>query len=174
MANQLDASIIDKMIFINPVSFHSMDAMPDQQSKLKQTIINLPLVGTFIYNLLMNPKRIDRQFRFIYYCRPQLISSKTKDAYYEAAHMDNSNGKYLYSSLLGNYMNIDLRHAVKKITKPVAFIISSDIKANYKTAQEYRKLNSNIDITYVSNCKLYPQLENPEKVYQIIENKLSN
>ena len=54
MANQLDASIIDKMIFINPVSFHSMDAMPDQQSKLKQTIINLPLVGTFIYNLLMN------------------------------------------------------------------------------------------------------------------------
>ncbi len=175
MANQLDASIIDKMIFINPVSFHSMDAMPDQQSKLKQTIINLPLVGTFIYNLLMNPKRIDRQFRFIYYCRPQLISSKTKDAYYEAAHMDNSNGKYLYSSLLGNYMNIDLRHAVKKITKPVSFfIISSDIKANYKTAQEYRKLNSNIDITYVSNCKLYPQLENPEKVYQIIENKLSN
>lgn len=174
MANQLDASIIDKMIFINPVSFHSMDAMPDQQSKLKQTIINLPLVGTFIYNLLMNPKRIDRQFRFTYYCRPQLISSKTKDAYYEAAHMDNSNGKYLYSSLLGNYMNIDLRHAVKKITKPVSFIISSDIKANYKTAQEYRKLNSNIDITYVSNCKLYPQLENPEKVYQIIENKLSN
>lgn len=174
MANQLDASIIDKMIFINPVSFHSMDAMPDQQSKLKQTIINLPLVGTFIYNLLMNPKRIDRQFRFIYYCRPQLISSKTKDAYYEAAHMDNSNGKYLYSSLLGNYMNIDLRHAVKKITKPVSFIISSDIKANYKTAQEYCKLNSNIDITYVSNCKLYPQLENPEKVYQIIENKLSN
>ena len=85
--------------------------------------------------------------------------------------MDNSNGKYLYSSLLGNYMNIDLRHAVKKITKPVSFIISSDIKANYKIAQEYRKLNSNIDITYVSN---YPQLENPEKVYQIIENKLSN
>ena len=68
-------------------------------------------------------------------------------------------------------MNIDLRHAVKKITKPVSFIISSDIKANYKIAQEYRKLNSNIDITYVSN---YPQLENPEKVYQIIENKLSN
>ena len=57
-------------------------------------------------------------------------------------------------------MNIDLRHAVKKITKPVSFIISSDIKANYKTAQEYRKLNSNIDITYVSNCKLYPHLQN--------------
>ena len=26
----------------------------------------------------------------------------------------------------------------------------------------------------VSRSKLYPQLENPEKVYQIIENKLSN
>lgn len=173
MANQLDASIIKKMVFINPISFGAMDAMPDQQSKIKQTLINLPLMGTTIYNLLMNPKRIDRQFRHTFFARPQLISNKLEDAYYESAHMDNSSGKYLYSSILGNFMNVDLRHAVKKINKPVYFIISRDIKNNYKTVQEYRKLNSRIDITYISRCKLYPQLENPEKVYQIIQSKLS-
>ena len=173
MANQLDASIIKKIVFINPISFGTMDAMPDQQSKIKQTLINLPLMGTTIYNLLMNPKRIDRQFRHTFFARPQLISSKLEDAYYESAHMDNSSGKYLYSSILGNFMNVDLRHAVKKINKPVYFIISRDIKNNYKTVQEYRKLNSRIDVTYISRCKLYPQLENPEKVYQIIQSKLS-
>lgn len=173
MANQLDTSIIKKMIFINPISFTSMDAMPDQKSKTKQTLINLPLVGTSIYNLLMNPKRIDRQFRHTFFARPQLISNKLEDAYYESAHMDNSNGKYLYASILGNFMNVDLRHAVKKIKKPVYLIVSRDMKNNYKTVQEYRKLNSRIDVTYISNCKLYPQLENPEKVYQIIESKLA-
>ncbi len=173
MANQLDDTLMGKMIFINPVSLHAMDAMPDQQSKIRQTILNLPLIGTFIYNVLTNPKRLDRQFRYTYYSRPQLISPKIEDAYYESAHMDNSSGKYLYSSLLANFMNIDLRHAVKKLDKPVSFIISSDVKNNYKTVQEYRKLNSRIDVTYISNCKLYPQLENPEKVCQILDGKLS-
>ena len=173
MANQLDDTLMEKMIFINPVSLHAMDAMPDQQSKIRQTILNLPLIGTFIYNVLTNPKRLDRQFRYTYYGRPQLISPKIEDAYYESAHMDNSSGKYLYSSLLANFMNIDLRHAVKKLDKPVSFIISSDVKNNYKTVQEYRKLNSRIDVTYISNCKLYPQLENPEKVCQILDGKLS-
>lgn len=173
MANQLDSSIIKKMVFINPISFGVMDAMPDQKSKIKQTLINLPLIGTSIYNLLMNPKRIDRQFRHTFFARPQLISNKLEDAYYESAHMDNSSGKYLYSSILGNFMNVDLRHAVKQINKPVYFLISRDIKNNCKTVQEYRKLNSRIDVTYISNCKLYPQLENPEKVCQIIQSKLA-
>lgn len=173
MANQLDSSIIKKMVFINPISFGTMDAMPDQKSKIKQTLINLPLIGTSIYNLLMNPKRIDRQFRHTFFARPQLISNKLEDAYYESAHMDNSSGKYLYSSILGNFMNVDLRHAVKQINKPVYFLISRDIKNNCKTVQEYRKLNSRIDVTYISNCKLYPQLENPEKVCQIIQSKLA-
>ena len=44
----------------------------------------------------------------------------------------------------------------------------SEIKNNYKTIQDYKKLNKNIDVTYLSNCKLYPQLEIPEKIYRVI------
>ena len=87
--------------------------------------------------------------------------------------MDNSRGKYLYSSILGNFMNVDIRNAVKKIDNPVLLIVSSEIKNNYKTIQDYKKLNKNIDVTYLSNCKLYPQLEIPEKIYRVIENTLS-
>lgn len=172
MANHMDDSIINRMILINPITLKTLNNIPDKQSKMKQITINLPLIGTFIYNLLTNPNRIDRQFHSIYYAKSQLISSNMKDAYYESAHMDNSNGKYLYSSLLGNYMNADIRHAIKKIDKPVYIIGSREIKNNVKSIEEYRKYNSNMEITYLSNCKLYPQLENPDKVYQIIESIL--
>lgn len=172
MANHMDDSIINRMILINPITLKTLNNIPDKQSKMKQITINLPLIGTFIYNLLTNPNRIDRQFNSIYYAKSQLISSNMKDAYYESAHMDNSNGKYLYSSLLGNYMNADIRHAIKKIDKPVYIIGSREIKNNVKSIEEYRKYNSNMEITYLSNCKLYPQLENPDKVYQIIESIL--
>lgn len=173
MSNQLDASIIGKMILINPISLKTLDLVPDNISKFKQIVINLPLVGTFIYNLLMNPARLSRTFRSIYYSKEQLITPNIEDAYYESAHMDNSNGKYLYSSILGNYMNGDIRHAIKKIDKPVYIIESRGINNNLKTIEEYRKLNSKFEVTSISNCKLYPQLENPEKTSQIILSILS-
>lgn len=173
MSNQMDDTIINKIILINPISLKTLDLVPDRMSKLKKNIINLPLVGTFIYNLLMNPVRMNRTFRSTFYSRAQLVSSKIEDAYYEAAHMDNSNGKYLYASILGNYMYSDIRHAVKRIDKPVYIIASRGMNSTLKTMEEYRKLNSGFEVTSISNCKLYPQLEIPEKTSQILEAILS-
>lgn len=168
MANHMNPEMIGKMIFINPAPMNLLDLTPTTTSKTKQILINLPLVGTFIYNVMMNPKFIDKKFREIYYEKQHLISSKTEDAYYEAAHIDNSKGKYLYSSLIGRYMNTNIRRAVKKLDKPIYLICSREIKNNTKTIEEYCKYNSNTEVTYISNCKLYPQLENPDKTYQII------
>lgn len=173
MSNQFDDSIINKIILINPISLKTLDLTPDKQSKLKKNIINLPIIGTFIYNVLMNPARMNRIFRSTYYSREQLVSSKIEDAYYEAAHMDNSSGKYLYASILGNYLCSDIRHAIKKIDKPIYIIASRGISSTLKTMEEYRKLNSKFEVTSISNCKLYPQLELPEKTAQILEAILS-
>lgn len=173
MSSHLDKNIIDKMILINPTSLKTLDLTPNRQSKLKKTIINLPLIGTFIYNLLMNPSRMSRTFRSVYYSKSQLVSSKIEDAYYQAAHMDNSNGKYLYASIIGNYMYSSIRHAIKKLDKPISIIASRNINGTLKTLEEYRKLNSNFEVTNISDCRLYPQLENPNKTSQIIEAILS-
>lgn len=174
MANHMNAAIIDKIILINPASMSILDKTPSLQSKLKQTMINLPLVGTFIYNLMMNPKFIDKKFRENYYGKKHLISSKVEEAYYESAHIDNSKGKYLYSSLIGRFMNTNIRHAVKKIDKPIYLICSKNMKNNLKTIEEYCKYQSNTKVSYIPDCKLYPQLENPEKTYQIIQSILNN
>lgn len=172
MANHMDASMIGKLILVNPASMDLLDMEPTTKSKVKQTLINLPLVGTFIYNLMMNPKCIDKKFRQIFYQKQHLISSKMEDAYYEAAHLDNSNGKYLYSSLIGRYMNTNIRRAVKKMDKPIYLICSRDIRNNTKIVGDYCKYNSRTEVTYISNCKLYPQLETPEKTCQIISSIL--
>ena len=40
---------------------------------------------------------------------------------------------------------------------------------NYKdTIQEYKKYNSNIQSIYISNCRLLPQLEIPNTIYDKI------
>lgn len=172
MANQLDSEIFEKIILINPVSIKKLEIIPDTTSKIKKNIINIPIIGTFVYNIFMNPLHIDRRFREKYFNKPQLISSKLEDAYYESAHLSESQGKYLYASLLGNYMNISIKHALKKIDKPVYLIGSRDLKNNIHTLDEYRKSNGNFEITMLSNGNLYPQLEIPEKIYAVINSYL--
>lgn len=173
MANALDDKLFDKIIFINPISISKLESIPDKLCELKQLIINTPLIGTFIYNKIMDPIKIDLVFKTRYFYKPQLISSKLKDTYYESAHLNQSNGKYLFSSIISNYVNLNVNHALKKIGKPIYIIGSRELKNNINIMDNYHKVNSNFDITHISGANLYPQLEIPEKLLKILDKTLN-
>ena len=174
MANALSKDLFNKIILINPVSLQQLKCIPDKSTKFKQNIINLPIIGTFIYNKLMSPIKVDLLFRNKFISRSQLISDKMKDAYYESAHKGQSRGKYLYSSILSNYINTNIVHALKNLDKDVSIIASTGIKNNMDVINNYHKLNSKCDIIHIANAKLYPQLELPEKTASIIKKIVTN
>ncbi len=173
MADQMDRELFDKIILINPISIQKLQAAPDKKSKLKQNILNLPLIGTFIYNILNNPIHIDRSFRENYFSKPQLISSKLEDIYYEASHLKESRGKFLLSSLTGNYMNVNILQALKKLDHPIYLIGSKERKNNIAVFDEYQKQNKNFESTLLSNGNLYPQLEIPDKIFTVMNGYLN-
>ncbi len=169
MANHLDDSHFKKIILINPASLKQLSMIPDDLSKLKKTIIELPFIGTFIYNRMNSMECIDNSFRNRYVTKPQLISSNIEDSYYEAAHKNGSNGRYLYSSLLGNYVNNGITHAVKSLSTPTLIIGSVEMKKYALVLDDYHKLNNRIDIIRINNGSLYPHMEIPEKIISLIE-----
>lgn len=169
MANHIDATLFDKIILINPTSLKQLNIIPDQLSKFKKRIIELPFIGTFIYNLMTNPSRIDNDFRTRYFEKSQLISTKQEETYYEAAHTNGSNGRYLYSSILGKYFNNTITHAVKSLTTPTLIIGSKEIKNYALSLDDYRRINPKLKITKITNGNLYPHMEVPEKIVTIIE-----
>lgn len=161
MANHLDQDLFKKIILINPVSLKQLEVIPDEESKIKKRIIELPFVGTFIYNLMTSNKKIDEDFRTRYYEHAQLISSQTEDTYYEAAHTNGSQGRFLYSSMIGNYLNNNITHALKNLSTPTLIVGKKN---------NYDKINPNIETIELTNGNLYPQLEIPEEIASIIEN----
>ena len=169
MANHIDENLFEKIILINPASLKQLNIIPDELSKVKKTIIQLPFVGTFVYNMMNSAQRIDESFRTKYITRPQLISSSMEDIYYEAAHKNGSNGRYLYSSLLGNYVNNSITHAVKSISTPTLIIGSVEMKRYALALDDYHKVNTNLDIVRITNGSLYPHMEIPEKISSLIE-----
>ena len=170
MANHIDDSLFEKIVLINPAPLSQLDIIPDKVSKVKKTIIQLPFVGTFVYNIMNNMQHIDNSFRTRYVEKSQLLSSSIEDIYYEAAHKNGSNGRFLYSSLLGNYVNNSITHAVKSISTPSLIIGSVEMKRYALALDDYHKVNSNIDIVRITNGSLYPHMEIPEKINSLIEN----
>lgn len=168
MANQLDAELFDHIILINPPSIKNVQGTITTANKIMKDIMELPLIGTFVYNLTHKRSDIDTAFRKRYYKKPQLILGKLEDIYYEAAHSNNGNGKYLYASQISNYMNVHMDHVIRKLEKPVHMVASQDLKSNISTMDSYRHLNSSIEIHYLSGCKLLPQLEIPEKLLSTV------
>ena len=168
LAANMDKNLMNSIIAINPTALKDLRITTDKYASIRKTLFELPILGTFLYNLKVSNTAITKNFRTEYYAKSQFISSKLIDAYYEAAHMNFSHGKYLMGSMEANYTKNSIEHALKKLETPLSIIQSQTGQSSIASADSYRKLNSNIEIMYLSNCKKYPQLEIPDKVLEAV------
>ena len=165
MAARMNEDHIGKITAINPADITYNVQSPTRCSELLKHIFELPLIGTFFYNLETSAKSINKQFTEKYYYDTAKISVNLTDTYYETAHLQKSNGKYLYASILGNYTNINIIHALKVISNPIHFIITDSISDDIK---DYLDYNNNITIDHISKAGYLPQLEKPEEVIALL------
>ena len=165
MAARMNQSQIGKITAINPTDITYNIQSPTTCSQIIKHIFELPIVGTFIYNLIVSTKTIHRQFTEKYYCDMTKIPFDLPDIYYETAHLQGSNGKYLYASILGKYTNINIIHALKLMECPIHFIVTD--RSNEEIS-EYLNYNKNITIDYIDEAGYLPQLEKPEDVIHLI------
>lgn len=169
LASNMNTNLINRVIAINPPAVGEFNHTPDQTSSIRKFLLESPIVGTFIYNLRTHEKMIERRFASEYFAKPQLVSSKMIDAYFEASHMEHSHGKYLMASIEGNYTDNAIAHALKKMESPLSIITSRGLSNAAANAETYIKQNSHIETASVSNAKLLPQLEIPERLYDVIQ-----
>lgn len=62
MACKNDASIIRRIMMINPEDLAVLNQIPDRQSKASKFLLELPLIGTLVYNILNSRPNIDLAF----------------------------------------------------------------------------------------------------------------
>lgn len=167
MTARIYPEILEKIIIINPTSFEKLYAPVSKEGKIKEKILELPVIGTFLYNCIMSKSAITDQYQYKYYYNENSISEQAIDNSYYHAHYNHSAGKYLFGSMLANYTNINIIHALPKINHAIVFIGNNNYKHIF---EEYKKYNPSIQTEYVSHCRLLPQLEIPETIIEKIKN----
>lgn len=161
--------VFGKLIFINPQSIYQLNQIPSKQTKLLKFLIETPILGTFVYNMLTTKNAFEKSFREEYFSNPYNIEEKDILSYYEAAHTSDYNSKYAFASHLGRYTNINILHALKEINHSISIIAGEDKKDNKTIVENYVYYNSAIETAFVENTKQLPHMENPEKVLEQLE-----
>lgn len=168
LAQNLNHHLMKRIVAINPPTMESFEQGPDKYSNVKKTLLEFPIIGTFIYNMRTHETCIQQKLQKTYFCKPQLVSSKMLDAYYEAAHKNGGHGKYLMASMECHYTNNTITHAIKNLNIPLYIIESRNLRDVANIGDSYARKNSLVETAYISNAGLIPQLEVPDKLLSII------
>lgn len=169
MACNMNPECFAKIVLINPENLSDLARIPSKHKNILKRLIDLPIIGTFLYNILYCSLGVEKTFSQDYYFKSNLVSSKTMDSYYEAAHLDNSKGKYLLSSIIANYTNINIVHALEKIQNDIYIICGKENDASRYIVDSYSQHNPSIESAYVDNSRYLPQMETPERLLKQLE-----
>lgn len=164
MACHNDNDIIQKIIAINPQDLYQLSQIPSRKSRLQKLILNLPIVGTFIYNLYTNKNSFTKLFLEEYFYDAGKIEEADISAYVEASHIGGYHAKYSYSSYIGRYMNINIIHALKEINNSIIIIAADGKENNHTIVDNYVYYNPSIESVFVARSRQLLLLERPNMV----------
>ena len=174
LAGVYDASKFSGMTFINPPSLGVLSQVPDKKSKFAKKLIETPLIGELVYNIVYARENIDDRFTEDYLYNPFVVNSDLVDTYYEAAHIGSGSGRFLEASIAGNYVNMNIDHAIKKFNVPANIIIGSAMKAEIFISKSWKVRNDSLTISTIERANKYPHIEVPDKTAAMIEKMIED
>lgn len=159
-----DNTLFNKIVMINPMSLYRLNEIPSKRTKLLKLLIEIPVLGTLLYNLYAMKTNVEDKFVETYFFNPFKVREEQINTYYESSNLGSA--KYLFASLKGRYTNLNIIHALKSINNSL-FIIGGAKEDDIETTiANYAYYNPSIESTTIPKTKHLPQLESPEDVLE--------
>ncbi len=152
---------ISHITAVNPYSLKDLNKPSGKKQKLASTLISLPVIGTTIYNIVTSRSNIDYHFTEKLMYNPFRSKSRYVDTCYEAAHYNNGAGKYLLSSINGNYLTVNIKNALKEKGDLITILYGEKIENANNIVKAYQRENPDIKAYSIMKTKHLPQLERP-------------
>lgn len=160
--------LFDQLMLINPDSLLMCSQIPNKHSKVYKFILDLPIIGTLLFNIATSKQAIKEEFTKNYFSNPYSVKNSMIDTYYESAHLGDS-PKSLYASVTCNYTKCNIVNPLKKIDNSIYIVGGKDVENMEDIIHEYQRYNPAIESSFISNSKYLPQLENPAELLHTIQ-----
>lgn len=168
MACYQNHELFRNLIFINPTSLQVLKQNPKNKDKFSKFLLELPVIGTTIYNLKFSKLSIEKSFKTRIF-NPLHIKNTYVETYYESSHLSGSASKFVYASDHCKFNNVNITEAIAHINNNIYLIhgLRSDEDCNLKS-DEYKSINPAIECSSIDRSKALPHLEKPESTLEIL------
>lgn len=171
-ACQNDSSIIDQIVMVNPSDIRYLSKSPSKRTKTLTRMINIPIFGTFLYNILTQKKKIEKLYKEEYFYNKDLVTNSMIDTSYETSHSGNATSKYLFASMAGRYTTVNIKHCMKELNNSIFILIGDKTEEKEESARLYQEILPSIEIEYIKDSKELPQMECPDQFIEEIHTLL--
>lgn len=172
MATNYTCEHIGKLLLINPGDLDVIVRKPCIFCKIAKTVLELPILGTFLYNMFTLRGNIDHILTEKYFYNPFSVHTDIIDTYYKAAHKGHANGKYVLASIIANYTGANIEHALKNCKNDIFIIGGKHYENIDEIIEDYKNLKPEIESVILSKSKKLPHFEIPKEVLAQISDYL--
>ena len=162
MACGNDENVIGKICMVNPLSLTELAKCPNKRTKTLKFLIEIPIIGTLLYNIIHSREAIDEKFVDKYLYDEDTIDYQMTKIYHESAHNENAHSKYLFASIKGGYTKTNIYHCIRKATNSICIISGQYDENSIEIAKQYQKHVPAIECMCIKDTRYLPQIEQPE------------
>lgn len=173
MSCAMSPGLFKKLILISPTGIEKQSTYPDQKTKMLKRIIETPIIGTAFYQILASKPYTYYFLKNKLYKSGHSINASLINAYYGSAHLGGPSSRYLLASFLGEYLNVNVREALNKITCPICIVWGRENELVPVTLSDEWSLVKPSITSYVFNkSKAMPHEEEPLYFNEVCKNFL--
>lgn len=151
-------SLFNKIILVSPISVEDALKGPDNLSNIRRHILNIPVIGTTVYNIIFNRPSLKKLLSAKYF-KDGRIPSDYINACHETAHIGDASAKYLFISTECNFTTVTISKALSELDNCIYMV--NGMHNNNNVIDEYIKLNPAIENVMIQDSKKLPQVEQP-------------
>lgn len=172
VAHKINPDNFKRFIFVCPKGIN--DKIASNEDNKKRKLYELPVIGESIY-LAKTTRRVMKKM-----CSEKLKASEKgihylADRFYASAHIGGGNNRFVYSSYITNFMNMDIKSYINEMNIPILIIWGEQSITNPIENMEKLKNSINRGVFAVfEETADYPNFENPVEFNRIIIDFLNN
>lgn len=150
--------LFEGLVLVTPLPTMLQEHTTSSLNAAWKFVLRAPVLGQFIYNVVVSRPAIRGYYDRQGYHNPGLITDELVEYIYTSAHQPNS--RFAMASFLSNHLTMDVHEAFARLRMPVVVVLGREgTLAPSEVSDAFKRVNARIDVRILDKCTQNPQDE---------------
>ena len=157
----------ERLILVSPPPAILEEAYPRVFDAVMKSLLSLPIVGQFIYNLLTSRQAIRRFYEKQGYHNPGLVTDELVEYVYTSAHQPGS--RFATAALFGKSLHLSVHEPLARLQIPIVTLWGREsLEDPAQAGVAFTRLNKRVEVCVFDKSRQYLQDEQTSQLNSLL------